>query len=56
MGIVIDSLNYQKLGREDYYMAEEVGVLGLISDTRGLLRKEAVRALEGSDFIRVWLL
>jgi hypothetical protein len=30
-------------------MADEVGVLGLISDTHGLLREEAVRALEGSD-------
>jgi putative phosphoesterase len=32
-------------------MADEVGVLGLISDTHGLLREEAVRALEGSDLI-----
>jgi hypothetical protein len=32
-------------------MDEGVGVVGLISDTHGLLREEAVRALEGSDLI-----
>lgn len=32
-------------------MADEVGVLGLISDTHGLLREEALRALEGSDLV-----
>src|SRR6266853_3244769 len=32
-------------------MAKEVTVVGLISDTHGLLREEALRALEGSDLI-----
>src|SRR6266700_693525 len=32
-------------------MAKEVAVVGLISDTHGLLRDEALRALEGSDLI-----
>ena len=32
-------------------MAKEVTVIGLISDTHGLLREEALRALEGSDLI-----
>ena len=30
---------------------KEVRILGLISDTHGLLREEAVRALQGSDLI-----
>lgn len=32
-------------------MSDEVRILGLISDTHGLLREEAVRALRGSDLI-----
>jgi putative phosphoesterase len=32
-------------------MDERVGVIGVISDTHGLLREEAVRALEGSALI-----
>jgi uncharacterized protein len=32
-------------------LAERVKILGLISDTHGLLREEAVRALSGSDLI-----
>src|SRR5712692_10150665 len=32
-------------------MAKEVAVVGLISDTHGLLREEALRALRGSDLI-----
>ncbi len=32
-------------------MNKEVKILGLISDTHGLLREEAVRALRGSDLI-----
>src|SRR5713226_2662985 len=32
-------------------MAKEVTAIGLISDTHGLLREEALRALEGSDLI-----
>lgn len=32
-------------------MSKEVTILGLISDTHGLLREEAVRALRGSDLI-----
>ena len=32
-------------------MAKKIAVVGLISDTHGLLREEAVRALEGSDLI-----
>ena len=32
-------------------MGMNVAVVGLISDTHGLLRPEALRALEGSDLI-----
>ncbi len=32
-------------------MNKEIRILGLISDTHGLLREEAVRALRGSDLI-----
>jgi putative phosphoesterase len=32
-------------------LADRVKILGLISDTHGLLREEAVRALRGSDLI-----
>lgn len=32
-------------------MGKEITILGLISDTHGLLREEAVRALRGSDLI-----
>jgi putative phosphoesterase len=32
-------------------LAKEIRILGLISDTHGLLRDEAVRALRGSDLI-----
>lgn len=32
-------------------MGKEITILGLISDTHGLLREEAVRALHGSDLI-----
>jgi putative phosphoesterase len=32
-------------------LADQVKILGLISDTHGLLREEAVRALRGSDLI-----
>lgn len=32
-------------------MSTGAGVVGLISDTHGLLREEALRALEGSDLI-----
>lgn len=32
-------------------LSEEIRVLGLISDTHGLLREEALRALAGSDLI-----
>jgi putative phosphoesterase len=32
-------------------LAKPVKILGLISDTHGLLREEAVRALQGSDLI-----
>jgi uncharacterized protein len=32
-------------------MGMEASVVGLISDTHGLLRREALRALEGSDLI-----
>jgi putative phosphoesterase len=32
-------------------LSKEVRILGLISDTHGLLREEAVRALRGSDLI-----
>ena len=32
-------------------MSKEIRILGLISDTHGLLREEAVRALRGSDLI-----
>jgi putative phosphoesterase len=32
-------------------MARAISIVGLISDTHGLLRPEAVRALEGSDLI-----
>jgi putative phosphoesterase len=32
-------------------LSKEIRILGLISDTHGLLREEAVRALRGSDLI-----
>jgi len=32
-------------------LADQVKILGLISDTHGLLREEAVRALRGSDLL-----
>jgi putative phosphoesterase len=32
-------------------LGKEITILGLISDTHGLLREEAVRALHGSDLI-----
>ena len=35
----------------DRYMGVNVAVIGLISDTHGLLRPEALRALHGSDLI-----
>ena len=32
-------------------MGENIRILGLISDTHGLLREEALHALRGSDLI-----
>jgi putative phosphoesterase len=39
------------LVKREKFLAERVKILGLISDTHGLLREEAVRALRGADLI-----